>query len=141
MLSKPSAPSPDSATRARRLACALLLGATVPAGLVWRLAPLHFPPFAFKYGGSALWAMAVYWVVASLLPRRSSACLGLLAGTIALAVELFKRVHLPLLDRFRDTLGGKLLLGRYFTLGAIAAYWIAIAVVALLDARLRPARR
>jgi hypothetical protein len=117
----------------RRWRSAGLLLLTVLLGLLWRLAPLHLPPFAFKYGGSALWAIAVYWVLAAILPRRPSVFLALVASAIALAVELFKRVYWPPLDHFRETLAGKLLLGRYFTVGAIAAYWLAILTVAALD--------
>lgn len=135
---------PDSATQgsttARRLTCLALLGLTIPLGLAWRLAPLHLPPFAFKYGGSALWAVAVYWVIALALPRWRSERLALAAGVIALLVELLKLVYWPPLDHFRETLAGKLLLGRYFTFGAIAAYWIAIAATGLLDARFRSKR-
>lgn len=117
----------------RRLICLGLLCITVPVGMAWRLAPLHLPPFAFKYGGSALWAVAVYWLVAIARPRWSSRRLALTAAAIALLVELFKLVYWPPLDRFRHTLAGKLLLGRYFTVGAVIAYWTAIAAVALLD--------
>ncbi len=120
--------------QARRLGCAAMLAVTVPLGVVWRLAPLHLPAFAWKYGGSALWAMAVYWVLALLLPRERGARLGVLAAGGAAAVECFKLVRSPALDAFRETLPGKLLIGRYFTLGAIAAYWLAIAAVALVDA-------
>ena len=62
------------------------------------------------------------------------------AGTTALGVELFKLVREPALDRFRETLTGKLLLGRYFTVGAILAYWLAILLVAIADARFQPGR-
>lgn len=124
-----------TATAKRRLACALLLAITLPVGMAWRLAPLHLPQFAFKYGGSALWAIAVYWVVAILLPRRRPAVVGLISAGVALSVELFKLVRVPALDSFRETLAGKLLLGRYFTIGAIFAYGLAIAAVAVLDIR------
>ncbi len=124
--------------RRRRLTCLAFLFVTLPLGLAWRLAPLGLPAFAFKYGGSALWAIAVYWVVALCLPRRPVVTLALTAGVAALAVELAKLIYWPSLDRFRETLAGKLLLGRYFTLGAVVAYWLAIASVALLDARFRP---
>lgn len=103
----------------RRRACLVLLACTLPLGLAWRLAPLHLPPFAFKYGGSALWAVAVYWVVALLLPGRSMGRLAVTAALVALTVELAKLIYWPPLDRFRETLAGKLLLGRYFTFGAI----------------------
>ena len=118
----------------RRAVCGLYLAMTLPLGLLWRLAPLHLPPFAYKYGGSALWAIAVYWLVALLKPGWRAEQLALTACCLALAVELFKLVRSPLLDTFRDTLAGKLLIGRYFTPGAIAAYWMAIGAVAVLDA-------
>ncbi len=135
-----ASPNSSSARGARRLACALLLAVTLPVGLGWRLAPLHLPPFAFKYGGSALWAMAVYWLIAMLRPGAAPRGLALNAGAVASAVELFKLFRSPLVDRFRATLAGKLLLGRYFTFGALVAYALAIALVAWLDARLGPGR-
>ena len=125
--------TPSRSDLSRRILCLTLLACTVPLGLFWRLAPLHLPPFAFKYGGSVLWAVAVYWAVAILKPRSSSTRLALAAATSALAVELLKLVYWSPLDRFRETLPGKLLLGRYFSFGAILAYWIAIAAVAFLD--------
>ena len=108
---------------------------------MWRLAPLHLPPFAFKYGGSALWAGAVYWAVAFLLRNRRPAVLGVCAAVVATAVECFKQVRFPALDAFRDTLAGKLLLGRYFSYGALIAYGLAIAAVAWIDAWLQPGGR
>jgi hypothetical protein len=41
------------------------------------------------------------------------------------------------MDAFRHTLPGVLLLGRYFSVRDIAAYWIAIGLGVWLDARLR----
>lgn len=129
-----------SGTLLRRSACFVILALAVPAGLVWRLAPLHLPQFAFKYGGSALWAAAVYWTVACLLPRRQPALLATISALVATALDGFKRVQSPALDTFRDTLTGKLLLGRHFTFGAIAAYWLAIATAAACDTFFQPGR-
>ena len=131
-------PKPLPHIMPRRLACAAMLALTIPAGLIWRLAPLHLPPFAFKYGGSALWAMAVYWVVALLLPTRRPASLAAVAAVVTTAVECFKQVRSPGIDAFRATLPGKLLLGRYFTFGALLAYGLAILAVATFDAWLKP---
>lgn len=110
---------------------------TVPLGLAWRLAPLHLPPFAFKYGGSALWAAAVYWTVGWLAPRWRPGRVALWAAAVSLDVELLKLVYWAPLDRFRETLAGKLLLGRYFSVGAIVAYWVAVAGMWVLDRRWR----
>ncbi len=138
-MTKPShEPASSHVSGSRRLACLVLLACTLPLGLAWRLAPLHLPAFALKYGGSALWAAAVYWLVAFVMPGRPPRQLAAVAAGIAFGVELGKLIYWPPLDRFRETLAGKLLLGRYFTFGAIAAYWVAILVVAWLDARFRP---
>ena len=46
-----------------------LIVATVAAGLAIRFAPLGLPSFVTKYGGSTLWALMIYWIVSTLLPR------------------------------------------------------------------------
>lgn len=118
------------------LSLALMLG-TVVAGLVVRFAPLGLPPFVVKYGGSTLWALMVYWIVSALLPSWRLFAIALLAGVIATAVEFVKLYHSPALDAFRLTLPGILLLGRFFSVWDIVAYWIAIAVGAFLDRGIR----
>lgn len=128
---------PRSANSSRRLTCAFLLALTVPLGLAWRFAPLHLPPFAFKYGGSALWAIGVYWLLAILAPGKRPLFVALAAMIVSVSVESFKLFRNPTVDRFRDTLAGKILIGRYFTFGAILAYLLAITCIALLDNRLR----
>jgi hypothetical protein len=117
----------------RRAAYGLLLLITVAAGLAWRMLPLGLSPFWFKYGGSMLWAMAVYWLIAACLPRKSSAGLACRAAVVAAVVEFSRLWHVPRVDAFRVTLAGRLLLGRYFSLKNIAAYWLAIALAAVLD--------
>ena len=119
--------------RERRVTYAVLMLITVVAGLVWRMASLGLPPFWFKYGGSALWAIALYWLIAAWLPRWSAVGLGCLAGVVAAVVEFSRLWHVAVVDAFRLTLAGRLLLGRYFSLMNIAAYWVAIALAALLD--------
>jgi hypothetical protein len=117
----------------RRLVCLALLLAATAAGLFWRLAPLHLPWFLYKYGGSALWAVALYWLIAAILPRQRPLLLAFLAAAVAAAVEFSRLLHIPALDAFRYTLAGKLLLGRIFALRNIAAYWLAIALTAVSD--------
>jgi len=119
----------------RRLNCLILLLLTIPVGLVWRNLPLHLNPFFFKYGGSVLWAIALYWFLAALLPKLSPTQLALLAALIAAGLELSRLWHTQPTDAFRLTLAGRLLLGRFFSLKNIAAYWLAIALVACFDRR------
>ncbi len=90
-----------------------------------------------KYGGSTLWALMVYWIVSTLLSSWRVPTAALLAAVVATAVEFVKFYHSPGLDAFRRTLPGILLLGRFFSVWDIAAYWLAIVVGALVDQRIR----
>jgi len=105
------------------------------SGLALRRFGLGFglPTLVVKYGGSLLWAMMVFFLVAiaaSGLPRRSVA---LVAAEIAIGVELFRLVHAPWLDTFRLTTAGVLLLGRVFSFWNMQAYGVGIVLGALLD--------
>lgn len=119
--------------KCRRATCVFLMLITIALGLVWRMVPLGLSHFFYKYGGSALWAVALYWFIAACLPRlRISALAAIAAGTAA-ALEFSRLWHTPAMDAFRVTLAGRLLLGRYFSVRNIAAYWLAIGLTALLD--------
>jgi hypothetical protein len=94
---------------------------------------LGLPGLIVKYGGSILWAAMVFFLVALAWPALSRVRITAIAGTIAIAVELFRLVHAPWLDAFRLTLAGALLLGRIFSPWDILAYGIGIRLAALLD--------
>lgn len=126
------------ATPPRTVICLCVLAVVIPFGLAVRFAPLHLPWFWSKYLGSALWAMAVYWLIAALLPKLRPAALAFMASMVAIAVEFSRLFPEPHLDAFRLTLVGRLLLGRYFAWANIAAYLIAIVLTASADVLLRP---
>lgn len=115
----------------------ILILATMAAGLVIRFARLGLPFFVVKYGGSALWALMIYWVASTLLSSWRISSVTLLSGIAATAVEFLKLYHTPALDAFRLTLPGILLLGRFFSVADILVYWFAIGAGALADRRLR----
>jgi len=115
-----------------------LMAATVAVGLTFRFVPLGMSPFVVKYGGSTMWALMAYWIVSTLLPSRRLLTVVLLTGTLATAVEFIKLYHAPILDAFRLTLLGIVLLGRYFSAWDIVTYWLAISVGALIDRSFRP---
>jgi Protein of unknown function (DUF2809) len=117
----------------RRMAYGVLLLLTIVLGLAWRMVPLGLSAFWFKYGGSALWAMALYWLLAISLLELSAAGLAFLSAAVAAVVEFSRLWRVPAIDAFRLTLAGKLLLGRFFSFKNIAAYWLAIALAAFLD--------
>ena len=125
----------------RRTTSAILALATILTGLIWRMAPLHLPFFLWKYGGSALWAIAVYWMIAFLLPNARPIKLATLACLFALAVEFSRLIPSPTLEAFRETLAGRLILGSIFSPRNILAYWLAIAAAAFIDRLKEPGRR
>ncbi|MGA8938685.1 MAG: DUF2809 domain-containing protein [Acidobacteriaceae bacterium] len=126
----------------RRAMYGMLLLVTIPVGLAWRMVPMGLSPFFFKYGGSVLWAMALYWLAAMLMPRMSNGRLATICAAAAAALEFSRLWHLAALDAFRVTLAGRMLLGRYFAFKNIAAYWVAIGFAALVDQwMVRRARR
>jgi hypothetical protein len=106
---------------------------TLGSGLLVRFASLGLPWFVVKYGGSMMWALMVYWVLAFLWPQTRPGWLALAAGVIAVLVELQRLYHSPGLDAFRHSLAGILLLGNFFSVRDIVAYWVAIGVGALVD--------
>ena len=123
----------NSRTRSPYLALTIL---TIIAGLVLRRVPLGLPYVIVKFGGSMLWAAMVYWIFAAIRPAASTNGLALNATLFAIAVEFFKLYRAPLLDNFRRTLAGALLLGRYFSWWDIAAYLAGIALATFADQRL-----
>jgi hypothetical protein len=104
-----------------------LMAVTIAAGLMIRFAPLGLPSFIVKYGGSTM-----------CLPSWRLLTVALLTGTLTTAVEFVKLYHSPILDTFRLTLPGIVLLGRFFSVWDIVAYWLAISVGALVDRGFRP---
>jgi hypothetical protein len=124
----------------RSLVCAALLLLLIPLGLFIRYGPVHLPFFLYKYLGSCLWAAALYWFLATLLPALQPKLLALIASLFAIAVEISRLIPVSAVDAFRLTRAGEVLLGRYFSPKNIAAYLIAISLSALIDARFHPGR-
>ena len=124
----------------RSLTTLAIVLVTIPIGIGWRMLPLGLPWFFYKYGGSFLWAVALYWFIATLLPKLYPIALATVATLAALIVEFSRLVPEPTIDAFRLTLPGQLILGRFFSFKNIAAYLLAIFFSALLDRYLSPGR-
>jgi len=122
-----------SSSNPRRSAYVALLILTIVLGLVLRRVPVGLPFAIVKYGGSMLWAAMIYWIVAALAPLWSALTVGIFSAVVAAMVEFFKLYHESVLDAFRRTLAGQLLLGRYFSWWDIVAYLVAIAIAVRLD--------
>ena len=117
----------------RSLTALVITLITIPIGLAVRLLPLGLPWFLYKYLGSLLWAAALYWFLAALLPGRRTRTVAALAILIAIILEFGRLVPVAPIDAFRLTFAGKILLGRFFSLKNIAAYLLAIVLTATLD--------
>ena len=117
----------------RSITALALLLITIPIGLAVRLLPLGLPWFLYKYLGSLLWAVALYWFLAALLPKLKPPALATLAVIIATFLELTRLIPIAPIDAFRQTFAGKILLGRFFSLKNIVTYFLAIALTAALD--------
>ena len=95
---------------------------------------LGLPAMIVKYGGSILWGAMVFFLIAIAAPRDSrKRIVALISIVIAIGVELLRLVHTPLLDEFRLTPAGALLLGRIFSLRDILAYGAGIGLALGLD--------
>jgi hypothetical protein len=125
----------------RPLTALIILLFTIPIGLAVRLLSLGLPWFLYKYLGSVLWAIALYWFLAALLPKLRPQAIATIAILIATLLELSRLVSIAPIDAFRLTFAGKILLGRYFSLKNIAAYLLAIALTATLDSFLHLGRQ
>ena len=131
-------------TVSRSSMCARPMGAsvalmivTVVSGLAIRFAHLGQTAWVAKFGGSALWAAMIYWVLSTAIPSWRIPRSAFISGMVATAVELLKLYDPPWMDAFRRTLAGIILLGRIFNPWDIAVYWIAILAAAALDHGLR----
>ncbi|MBE7212296.1 MAG: DUF2809 domain-containing protein [Gluconacetobacter diazotrophicus] len=105
-------------------------GGCIVAGLVVTLLPQAMSPglpvVVRHYAGSVLWGAMLLLLLAAARPAAPPAWGVPTAALLALAVELLRLVHAPVLDRFRAGLAGGLLLGRVFNPGNVLAYWVGI---------------
>jgi hypothetical protein len=114
----------------------------VALGLASRRYPNAFPLLFARYGGDALWAGMVFWLVALLSPARTTVRVAAVALAIAVGVEVSQLYHAPWIDAIRDTRPGGLVLGHGFLWSDLASYAVGVALAGMLDALLlRPTAR
>ncbi|MCC6241457.1 MAG: DUF2809 domain-containing protein [Gemmatimonadaceae bacterium] len=111
-----------------------LLVLTVAFGLATRRAPSAFPAVVATYGGDALWAVMVVWLVALGSRTASTPRIAIGALIVCVAVECSQLYHAPWIDALRATSLGALVLGYGFLWSDIAAYTAGVACAALIDA-------
>ena len=121
---------PLAAPRHRLAYCALVL-AVIALGLASRKFPGLFPAVLGKYPGDALWTIMVFFGLAVMAPRMTTARLTLWALVISYAVEFGQLYQAPWIVAVRAHPLGHLVLGTAFGWIDLVAY-TAGAVVALL---------
>jgi hypothetical protein len=94
-----------------------------------------------KYGGSILWGMMVFFLAGMVFPARRRLVIAAVALAIAIIVEVSRLYHTPMLDAFRLTTAGALLLGRVFSLWNIVAYAVGIVLGVAADAAVNGAAK
>jgi beta-N-acetylhexosaminidase len=121
-----------------RLLYGSVLILVILAGLTLRHPGLGLPWPLAKYGGSVLWGAMIFFIIAVLAPQADLSRRVGAAALVVVLVECIRLYHAPWLDTFRATTAGALLLGRYFSLWDIAAYWMGIALSTFGDRATRP---
>ncbi|MCF7789441.1 MAG: DUF2809 domain-containing protein [Prosthecobacter sp.] len=116
-----------------RLLQTLALVMVLGAGLLWRSRYLPMSPFFSKYGGDALWALAVFLGAGLCFRHASTWRITLIALGFAWGIEFSQLYHVPWLDQLRSSLPGRLVLGSTFNAPDLLAYVLGIAVGAAAE--------
>lgn len=111
----------------------LLLG-TIVLGLATRRYPAAFPALVATYGGDALWAAMVLWLLALVRRTATTPSLAMGALAIAYAVEVSQLYRAEWIDAVRATRVGALLLGQGFVWSDLVSYAVGVVLAAGLDA-------
>ncbi|HEV8409715.1 MAG TPA: DUF2809 domain-containing protein [Gemmatimonadaceae bacterium] len=113
--------------------------ATMLLGLWIHRGGLALGPDARDVAGDALWACMMAWIVAVTAPAASMFIRGGIAFAISCAVEFSQLVHTPVLDAWRATTIGGLVLGSGFNPRDLAAYAGGVALAIALESIARRA--
>lgn len=105
-------------------------------GLASRHYGRHLPAFFAEYAGDTLWALMVFFLVSSLVPRLRVSSRAGIAIAFAYAVEISQLYHAPWIDAVRQTRLGGLILGFGFLATDLVCYASGIAIGAFLDSTL-----
>jgi hypothetical protein len=121
----------------RALTLVVLIALTIALGLASRRYPHLLPPFVATYAGDTLWAAALYWLLALLLPFARLSRILVATLTISAIVEISQLYHWTWLVDLRSTPAGALVLGQGFLWSDLACYAAGATACGLIDSRLR----
>jgi hypothetical protein len=106
----------------RQRVAAILIGATIPLGLMSRMKSLPMPNVVRLYGGDTLSATCIFFGVSFLAPRKPIATGGSIGLFICVLIELQQLLRFRWLVRLRDDTAMGILLGHGFLWSDIALY-------------------
>src|SRR6185437_989639 len=107
--------------------------ATMLLGLWVHRGGLALPPAPRDVAGDALWATMIAWGTSAILPTWSAHWRAGIAFLGCSSVEVSQLVHTPLLDAWRATTLGQLVLGSGFDVRDLAAYAVGIALAVVIE--------
>ena len=96
--------------------------------------------FVKTYVGDTLWALMVFLSFGFIFTRWATKTLILAAFFFSFGIEISQLYHAPWLDNLRATRAGGLILGFTFVWSDLICYTVGIAIGALIDIFLFPAR-
>jgi hypothetical protein len=118
--------------RGVRVPIVIMLVLVIALGMASRAWPI-FPRGLGNYPGDALWAMAVYFSLALLLPKMASQRLATVALIVSWVVEFAQLLRWPWLVALRRNPIGNLFLGSGFDWFDLLAYAVGVAIAFVLD--------
>jgi uncharacterized protein DUF2809 len=121
----------------QRLAFATLALVTIAFGLAVSQFGSALPARGRDVLGDALWALMITAWIGSFLPRAAWPSRALGALLICWAVELSQAYHAPMLDAWRGTTIGHLVLGTDFDVRDFAAYTVGVAAAVIIELAVR----
>lgn len=119
----------------------LLALTTVAVGLTVHRRGVMLPAAVRDVTGDALWAMMIAWGIGAIAPRTRASARAVAALVVCWAVELGQLVRTPLLDGWRGTTLGHLVLGSDFDPRDLGAYALGVGIALLLESRIRRRHR
>ena len=118
--------------KTRRVAWLIALLAIVAFGLASRRFALHLPHFVARYAGDAMYAAAMFALVALIWPRWSIVRIAIVSFIACVMVEISQLYHAPWIQSVRATRIGGWILGFGFRWSDLICYATGVAIMATL---------
>lgn len=110
-------------------------------GISSRLFAEVLPDFIAEFGGDTFWAMAVYFFLRFIIPKKNKITSSIIALIFSVFIELSQFYHAPWLDEIRKTIVGGLILGFGFMWSDLVCYVAGIIIGLILDVLLLSNRK